>query len=398
MVADDAVGKRVSGLQGNFLLPGIGFDRVFDNAPVGLCILDDQFRFVYLNQALADLNGVPVSEHYGGRTPWEVVPDLGEQAETALRKVLATGEPLLNIEFVGETLADPGVTHTWEENWMPLVNDVGCIVGVCVYAVDITMRKKAQAQLRQSEAEALSLVEKLKQEDRNKSAFIASLSHELRNPLAAIVGSLDILRVTCGENSRLLRTCEIIRRQTNQLTHLINDLLDVTRINSNKIVLIVQPLDLVSLVHSLIVDHTQRYHDKDVTLTYTADAEKIEIVGDQIRLTQVISNLIDNAYKFTKTGDRVQVAVRRDQTTNEAVVSVSDTGIGLSSEQIKSLFHAFYQVHQALDRAQGGLGLGLAIVKGLVEMHHGTVSVESEGLGKGTTFTIRLPIYEQSSE
>ena len=234
--------------------------------------------------------------------------------------------------------------------------------------------------------------EALREADRRKDEFLAVLSHELRNPLAPIRNSLFILdrAVPGGEQAR--RAQAIIDRQVGHLTHLVDDLLDVTRIAKNKIRLQCESLNLTSLVRRTIEDHRTLFEKGEVHLEAALPAERIVVNADPTRLAQVVGNLLQNAAKFTGKGGRTQVSLAVDPGTRRAIIRVADTGAGISPELLPRLFQPFAQADDTMDRSQGGLGLGLVLAKGLVELHGGAISVHSQGIGRGTEFIVRLPL------
>ncbi len=256
--------------------------------------------------------------------------------------------------------------------------------------------KEAQTLLHKINQQTLDLVEKLRKANQNKSAFINMLSHELRNPLAAIMLSLDLLDKSPADEIAGIEVKEIAQRQGRQLTRLVDDLLDVTRIDQNKVTLNKEWIDINELVKTALEDYQLQFAENMVRVELDL-THPLYLEADPSRLTQVISNLLHNAAKFTSSNDLIIVTVSRDLITHEAVISVRDTGQGIDPDNLANLFEEFTQVDQHLGRQHGGLGLGLAIVKGMVELHGGRVEAFSEGRDKGATFTIRLPLTEKST-
>ena len=324
------------------------------------------------------MNGVSVSDHIG-RTPKEIVPDLGEQAETALRKVLETGEEL-KFEVSGETMAYPGVKHYYDETWTPIRDLSGNIVGISIVAIDITKQKKALDSLRAS--------------NERKTDLISMLSHELRNPLAAITASLALLEHSKNMEERSRQAVEVLKRQTSQLSRLVDDLLDVTRISRNIIELKKECLEVNRLVCQAVIDHQKHFSAKGIVLEFECEPDPVYIEADPVRISQIIGNLLNNACKFSEKGDRVKLKITSDREHSEAVITVSDTGLGISQEILPEIFEPFIQEDTSLNRENGGIGLGLAIVKGMTELHGGSVDAASDGPGKGSKFTVRLPLSE----
>ncbi len=248
---------------------------------------------------------------------------------------------------------------------------------------DISERKKREQDLAAAEAA-------LREGDRRKDEFLATLSHELRNPLAPIRNSVFVLGKAEPGSEQSRRAVAVIDRQVTHLQRLIEDLLDVTRIARGKIRLQSGRLELGDLVRRTMDDHRGSFEAGGIRLEGRFDSGLFWVYGDPARLVQVLSNLLGNAEKFTPRGGSAMVYLRRHG--NCVVLEVRDTGTGIAPEMVEHVFEPFAQAPQTLDRTRGGLGLGLAMVKGLVELHHGTVGVASEGPGKGTRVTVSLPL------
>lgn len=225
-----------------------------------------------------------------------------------------------------------------------------------------------------------------------KDEFLCALSHELRNPLFPISNGLVLLERFEPGSAEGRQAMATVRRQVSHLAHIVDDLLDVTRIARGKVNLRREPFDLAALVQRTLEDHAPEFQSRRIALESQLGSEPVWVEADRTRIVQVIGNLLVNASKFTSGGGRVDVGVRREG--NQAVLSVRDNGVGISADVRDRLFIPFSQAPQTLDRSRGGLGLGLAMVKGLVELHGGTVDVTSEGPGRGSAFTVRLPRIE----
>jgi PAS domain S-box-containing protein len=243
---------------------------------------------------------------------------------------------------------------------------------------DITDRKRAE--------------EALREEDRRKAEFLAVLSHELRNPLAPIRNSIFLLEQSAPGSKQAIHALGVIRRQTEHVTRLIDDLLDVTRISRGKIVLKRTRVDLREIVRRTADDLRSLFAQAGVDLHVDDASGPVWITADPMRITQVLGNLLQNAVKFTPAGGSatVTLAAKGDQ----AELRLRDTGVGMEPGAIERMFTPFVQAETTLARTKGGLGLGLALVKGLVEMHGGTVEAHSEGLGRGAEFVVRLTMME----
>lgn len=245
--------------------------------------------------------------------------------------------------------------------------------------VDITAQKQA--------------TQALVDADRRKDDFLAMLSHELRNPLAPISNSLYVLNRVSPGSEQAVRAHETIRRQVAHLSHLVDDLLDVTRITRGKVQLSKERLDLNSLVRSAVQDNRSLFEAAGITLEFDSPAFPVVVLVDQTRIVQVVGNLLHNCSKFTPRGGVTRIKVTADS--EHAVVEVADTGVGMSPDTLQRIFEPFSQAEQGLDRNRGGLGLGLALVKGMIELHGGSVDATSRGLGRGTEVTLKLPLTEQ---
>jgi two-component system CheB/CheR fusion protein len=233
-------------------------------------------------------------------------------------------------------------------------------------------------------------IDELAEVDRRKDEFLAMLGHELRNPLAPVTTALQIMRIHETEPSRVARSREIVERQIEHMTRLIDDLLDVSRITRGKIELREQPLLLSSVIERAIESVRPLIDERGHRILLDLPTEPITFLADPARLAQVFANLLNNAAKYTDVGGRIWLHARVEG--NDLVVGVKDDGPGLSKELRNHAFELFMQGPQTRARARGGLGIGLTLVRRLVELHGGTVEALSEGPGKGTEFVVRLPL------
>jgi PAS domain S-box-containing protein len=248
--------------------------------------------------------------------------------------------------------------------------------------VDVTDEKRA--------------IEQLQEADRRKDEFLAVLAHELRNPLAPMRNGIAILRAKGLPNPELKWARDVIERQIDQMTHLIDDLLDMSRIRSGKIQLQRERVELDRVVHGAIEASRPLIDQYDHQLTVALPEEPIPLEGDVVRLAQVFCNLLNNAARYTPRGGRISISARREPA--GVVVSVSDNGLGIPADMLPKVFDMFTQVDRSLERKRGGLGIGLTLVKKLVELHGGTIEARSEGAGKGCEFLVRLPVPEVVAE
>ena len=248
---------------------------------------------------------------------------------------------------------------------------------------DITDRKR-------SEEERERLVARLREQDQRKDEFLATLAHELRNPLAPIRNGLQIMRLAHGDAEASERVRAMMERQLGQMVHLIDDLLDLSRISRGKIDLRKERIELAKAIQQAIETSRPSIEQADHKLLIEMPPSPIHVCADLTRLAQVFSNLLNNAAKYTPAGGRIRLTVQH--LAGEAVVSVKDDGIGIPTHMLSQVFEMFTQVDRNLKRSQGGLGIGLSIVKRLVEMHGGSVEARSDGDGKGSEFVVRLPV------
>jgi CheY-like chemotaxis protein len=232
--------------------------------------------------------------------------------------------------------------------------------------------------------------EALREADRRKDEFLGMLSHELRNPLAPIRNSIYILKHADPTGPHARRAMAVIERQSEHLTRLVDDLLDVTRIARGKIELRRDRVDVVDLVRRAGEDHRSLLVDRGLELTVAVPEGRLWVDGDPTRLTQVIGNLLQNAAKFTMRDGRVTLEVAAEAGWTE--IRVTDTGVGIDPGLLHQVFEPFVQAERSLARARGGLGLGLALVKGIIALHGGSVVAQSDGAGRGARLVARLPL------
>jgi signal transduction histidine kinase/ActR/RegA family two-component response regulator len=254
--------------------------------------------------------------------------------------------------------------------------------GICM---DITERKELAEKLRLN-------MEQLQQANQKKSEFIAILSHELRNPLAPIINAVQVLRAKDVSEMERDWSREIIDRQVQQMIRIMDDLLDVGRITHEKLSLRREQILLTSVIDSAIETSKPLIEERRQQLTIDLPAGRIVLNADYRRLSQVFSNLLNNAAKYTAYGGRILLAAKRQD--NDAVVSIKDNGIGISAELLPDIFDIFVQAKSSHESERGGLGLGLTLVRSFVALHGGNVEARSDGLGHGSEFLVRLPIAE----
>jgi PAS domain S-box-containing protein len=323
---------------------------------------------------------ITADSRYGHNAPHRGMPEghLPVRSYLAVPVKTAAGEVLGGL-FFGHP--EPGVFTDRAER---LVLAIAAQASVAFENASLHRAAQREIEQRRRAEDALS------EADRRKDEFLAMLAHELRNPLAPIRNAGELLSRTVGEDSRSSFAIEMIKRQTTQLTRLVDDLLDVSRVTQGRIQLRRRALDLASVITHAVEMVEPQLRTKQHRLSTTAESyEPLYVHGDYARLVQCVANVLTNAIKYTDPGGEIQI---RSREAGESVtIEIADSGVGIAPDLLPKVFDLFVQSERTLDRAQGGLGIGLAIVKRLVEMHQGEVIARSPGLGGGSTFEIRLP-------
>jgi signal transduction histidine kinase/ActR/RegA family two-component response regulator len=274
-------------------------------------------------------------------------------------------------------------------NIRPLTNAQGEIAGAINCFYDITERKHTEERSRE-------YIARLADADRRKSEFLAMLAHELRNPLATIRSGLQVQRLTDGDAHAANSVIELMERQVVHLVRLVDDLLDVNRIDRGKIELRRGRIELATVVHAAVETARSLVERLGHELIVELPSEPIWLNADPLRLAQVVGNLLNNASKFTENGGYIRLTVTLQG--EEAVIRVRDNGAGIAADQLPLVFDMFKQADVAIEHSGTGLGIGLALVKSLVEMHGGTVEAHSAGVGDGSEFVVRLPITHEAAQ
>ncbi len=297
-------------------------------------------------------------------------PALDDHRRTGIRAVQST--PLVSRS--GVVL---GVISThWRQPHQPSDRELRMLDVLARQAADLMEQKQAETALRDA--------------DRRKDEFLATLAHELRNPLAPIRNGLALLRACPRDSEHVVEVRGIMERQVEQMTRLVDDLLDVSRITRNKIELRKERVELADVVKNAVETSRPLIDSARHELTLSLPADPVFLDADRVRMAQIFSNLLNNSAKYTEPGGRIALeAAVHDR---HVVVTVRDNGIGIPCEALAYVFDMFQQANRSIERSQGGLGIGLTLVRRLVELHGGTITAQSEGPGKGSAFTVRLPI------
>lgn len=308
--------------------------------------------------------------------------DLGRPINSFSHNIVHTGL-IRDLRRVVETeVSSEQEVQDQEGNWLylrilPYRTKLKKVDGVVLTLIDISPVKKAQQQL----AEAV----------RRRDEFLAMLSHELRNPLGAILNATHVMQRLNIEETTLRDTCDVVRRQGQQMSRLLDDLLDVSRVTQNKIELHMQPTDLHTTVESAIDTARRLIEAGDLRFTVDVCGEPLPVHGDAARLQQAVSNLLANAAKYTPTGGDVWLRAWTEN--GEIILSLRDSGVGIPADKLDTIFDLFVQSDDTLHRSDGGMGIGLTLVRSIIEMHNGQVTAHSDGPGRGSTFEVRLPRY-----
>jgi two-component system CheB/CheR fusion protein len=355
-LAQDSEARRVTGSAYAYELLRTPFGR---NLPLGAAVHERPGHFRVLHE---------------GR-------ELGD-GELAIQRA-ARGEAVR--DFEEDLVFEDGTRRSLYGNAEPLLDVQGRARGAIAVFVDVSELKNTEQRLRLAN-------ESLEAAERHKNDFLALVSHELRNPLAPIQNSLHVIGHAAFGEERARRALDIVRRQTAHLSQIVDDLLDVSRIAHGELRIERAPLDLGETVRQAAEDHRDTLTAAGLELRVTVPEHALYVRGDRTRLLQVVGNLLSNAVKFTPRGGTVTATVEEDETGEQALVNVHDTGLGIEPERLARLFEPFNPGETTARRQKAGLGLGLSLVKGIVEAHGGTVSAVSGGLGAGVHITVRLPL------
>jgi PAS domain S-box-containing protein len=363
------------------------YRTLFESVDQGFCIFEMIFdaqdrpvdyRFLEMNPMFEAHTGLHDAV---GRTARDMVPTLDDFWFETYGRVATTGEP---VRFENPAPA----MGRWFDVYATRIGGPDSRRVALLFS-DITARKQSEETLRK-------LARDLAEADQRKTEFLATLAHELRNPLAPIRSGLSVMRLKGDNAASVARVREMMERQVSHMVHLIDDLLDIARISGGKLELKKERADLRGVLSSAVETSLPLIETGQHELSVEVPEHAVTAEVDVTRIAQVVGNLLNNAAKYTPSGGRIGLSLRVDGA--EALIAVSDNGIGIPQEELSSVFEMFSQVGHHLERAQGGLGIGLSLVRRLVDMHGGSVAAASGGPHAGSTFTVRLPLAEGAQD
>ena len=352
------------------------FRTMADSSPMMIWVTDAAGRIEFVNRSYLEFFGI--SRERAAQLSWsEIVHSDDREYLEAFRVALRDRQPL---HARGRVKRHDGEWRWIASRGNPRLGPAGEVTGYVGSSADVTELIKSQEALREA--------------DRRKDEFLATLAHELRNPLAPIRNSLQILRLSGSSEPATEQVYEMMERQVNQMVRLVDDLLEISRITRGQIELRKEHVSLATVIQSAVEVSKPLIEDAHHDLAISLPSEPLMFEADPVRLEQIVSNLLNNAAKYTNPGGRIWLAAQRES--DHVVISVRDSGIGILPDMLPLIFEMFTQIEHSTSRTQGGLGIGLTLVRSLVEMHGGKVEARSEGPGKGSEFIVRLPLGENS--
>ncbi|MES3000726.1 MAG: PAS domain-containing protein [Pseudomonadota bacterium] len=363
------------------------YEAALDSTPDFIYVFDLDHAFNYANKALVEMFGASARGKKWlelGYEPWHA-----DMHDREIDEVIATRMPIRGeVPFTGTN-----GRRIYDYIFAPVLGADGEVVAVAGTTRDVTERKEAEQAM-------VEHAKQLAEADRAKDEFLATLSHELRNPLAPLRNSIELIKLSGGGDAKSNATHAMMERQINHLIRLVDDLLEVSRISRGTLTLRKERVQLASIVRNAVETNEPLLQSAGHTLTVDLPEEPLWLNGDPVRLAQIIDNLLNNAAKYTQGGGRIDLKARLDG--EHAVITLSDNGPGISQEALPRLFEMFSRgdrdASRDPSRGQGGLGIGLALSRKLAQMHDGTLEARSEGPGRGSEFTLRLAVAERPEE
>jgi two-component system CheB/CheR fusion protein len=358
--------------------------EALDEAPVGVAVLDEQLRFVYVNQMMADINGAAIEDHLGRRGP-EVVPGVRDTVDPLLASVFEDGRTIRDVEF--EAPKRDGEPPRWfRVTYVPMIAEQRRLVAA--YCRDITSAKRAEQQLRHA-------AQRAERDNDHKTRMLAELSHEMRGPLAPVQSALETALAEPTISPELRDALRVGLSGVSQQVRLVDDLLDTNRAVRGKLSINRQPVDLRNMIREAVDAVDVRRRERRVNLSISQPDGPLIVHGDGDRLKQILWNLLTNAVKFTEPDGQVNVVIERHDEggSDKLIIRTIDDGRGVDEADMLRLFSPFEQA----EPASGGLGLGLALSRNLARLHGGELTLESPGRGRGAVATLTLPALPRMS-
>jgi PAS domain S-box-containing protein len=369
-------------------------DDLLRQAPVPMAIMTGADHvFQLANPLYCQMVGREVE----GKTYAEAFPEIvGTSLPGMLDRVFQTGQPFVSEEQLVPLYRDDGVLEErfFRFNLEAIRDAAGSVYGMMACTMDITAQVRERRTMEKVHEEREALLTQLEAANRSKDEFLAMLGHELRNPLSPIVTALQLMKRQGSEDT--IRERNVIERQVQHLVRLVDDLLDVSKITRGKVDLKREVVELSAVLGNAIEVASVLLEQHTHTLSIDVAKSGLLWEGDPVRLAQVVANLLTNAARYTPPGGHIRLAARRDG--DELVISVTDNGSGISSDMLPRIFDLFVRGQRSVDRAAAGLGIGLTLAKTLVTLHGGTITAQSDGPGRGSSFVIRLPAPSVTAE
>jgi PAS domain S-box-containing protein len=388
--------------------PDLDGERLYDRAACGLVLTDQNGNILRCNETFCGWVGLQASELVGKRRIQDLFTMGGKVFhQTHLLPLLqmqgSVAEVNIDLRHADRSVLPTLINIFRRREGDTIVDELAIFIATDRRAYErelLLARRNAEASLLalaetqkalQESRDVLGLANaELARADRKKDEFLATLAHELRNPLAPMQNVLAILKLRTIEDPQLIWAREVLERQMQQISHLVDDLMDVSRITQGRVELRRARLDIGAVMQSAIEASQALIAASAHHLRVTLPDKPLRVDGDPTRLTQILTNLLNNAAKYTPNGGSIWFAAAEEN--GHVALTVRDTGIGIAADHLANVFTMFSQLEPALGRSQGGLGIGLALVKGLVALHGGTINVFSAGVGKGSEFVLRLPL------